>query len=98
MSIVVFNYSNSIFNYEDTVLMVDISHSMILYGEDRMIKLDVNDGFHWEGLVNHQATDIRIDDVGTRGEVYMQLRDNDYEQLRPIVEKMHREIVAKSKN
>ena len=24
MSIVVFNYSNSIFNYEDTILMVDI--------------------------------------------------------------------------
>jgi len=69
-----------------------------LYGEDRMIKLDVNDGFHWEGLVNNQATDIRIDDVGTRGEVYMRLRDNDYEQLRPIVEKMHKEIVAKSKN
>jgi len=67
-----------------------------LYGEDRMIKLTVDDGFHWEGLDNNATTDITVGGV-PKVEVYMQLRDNEFELLRPIAEKMHKEIVAKSK-
>ena len=76
------------------VLMLDR-----LYGEDRMIKLDKEKGFHWEGLVNNQASDINLpDNGGTRTQVFELLAHNEFELLHPILEKMHNEIVAKSIN